>query len=67
MKWTKVDHTTHQPIARNSGWHIVDYISGDYVISDVYGRWVLRKNGKLIRVTKTLKEAKAIAEHREET
>lgn len=65
MKWTKVDQYTNQPVARNSGWHIVDYISGDYRIVSDNGKWILRKSDELIAVFKTLKEAKAYAENKD--
>lgn len=65
MKWTKVDYKTLQPIKKNTGWHICSYISGNYIISDDCGRWILRESNELVGVFKTLKEAKARAEHRE--
>ena len=67
MKWTRVDHYTQEPIKREANsWHIVDYISEDFRICDDCGRWILRlrDTDELIKVCKTLKEAKAIAEAR---
>ena len=63
MKWVKIDHYTGKPIAHNSGWHIVDYVSGDFKIINDCGRYILTQNGNQINSFKTLKEAKAQAEN----
>lgn len=61
MKWLKVD-SKGNPIKPNSGWHIPNYISGDFKITNNNGKYVLAKNGETIGTFKTLKEAKAKAE-----
>lgn len=61
MKWLKVDRDG-KPIAHNSGWHIPNYISGEYKITNNNGKYILTKNNIKIGEFKTLKEAKAKAE-----
>lgn len=65
LTWSKVDHFTNKPYKRdNSGdWHIVDYISGDFRISELpNGDRELTKGGRKLGIFKTLKAAKAYAE-----
>lgn len=62
MKWVKVDQYTGKPIPNKDGWHICDYISGDYKIISDNGKWILTKAGKTLGTYKTLKAAKAEAE-----
>ena len=62
MKWIKIDQYTGKPIANNNGWHICDYICGDYRIISDNGRWILTKAEIKIGTFKTLKAAKTQAE-----
>ena len=58
MKWIKVDHFTGKPIT-TKGWHICDYISGDYkIIVNDNGKWTLTYKGNEVETFKTLKAAK---------
>ena len=63
MKWIKTDRYTGKPIAHNSGWHIVDYISGDFKITQLANRkMMLLLNGKNKGTFNTLRDAKSRAE-----
>lgn len=66
MIWEKIDHFTGKPYKKNpksGAWFIVDYISGDYRISNMDGYWLLTKCGRInLGKFKTLKAAKAFAE-----
>ena len=62
MKWTKIDHYTNKPIEKNTGWHICDYVCGEYKIINDDGSWTLEKNRTKINTFKTLKAAKEAAE-----
>ena len=61
MKWIKVNHNTNNPIIPNSGWHICDYVCGEYRIINNDGNWILTKNGITVNQYKTLKAAKMAA------
>ena len=63
MKWIKIDHYTGKPVAHNSGWHIVDYVSGDFKITQwENGKRMLWLNGKNKGTFNTLRDAKSRAE-----
>jgi hypothetical protein len=62
MKWKKVDHNSGQEIAHNSGWHIPDYVSGNFRIINNSGSYTTTCNGHAVGTYNTLREAKARAE-----
>ena len=61
MKWLKIDHFSEKPIT-SKGWHICDYISGDFKIIDNGGKWILTYKGDEKGTFRTLKAAKIAAE-----
>lgn len=66
MEWVKIDHFTGEPYKKNprsGSWNIVDYMSGDYRITELPdGKRELTKGSKKLGQFKTLKAAKAFAE-----
>lgn len=65
MNWEKIDHFTGAPYKKNpkcGDWHVVDYVSGEYRISNMDGYWLLTKDGISVKKFATLKAAKAFAE-----
>ena len=68
MEWQKINHFTGEPYKKNpkcGNWYIVDYISGDYRITELPdGQRELTKGSKKLGTFKTLKAAKEYAEAR---
>lgn len=65
MEWQKINHFTNEPYKKNpkdGGWYVVDYISGDYRISNMSDHWLVTKCGESLGKFKTLKAAKTFAE-----
>lgn len=66
MTWEKIDHFTGMPYKKNpksGAWHIVDYVSGDFRITELWdGNRELTRGGARLGTFKTLKAAKAFAE-----
>jgi len=66
MEWMKIDHFTGEPYKKNTksgAWHIIDYKSGEYRITELPdGSRELTKGSEKIGTFKTLKAAKEYAE-----
>lgn len=67
IEWVKIDHFTGKPYkkdAKSGAWNVVDYIAGDYRITELAnGNRQLTRCGLNLGIFKTLKEAKAFAEN----
>ena len=65
MTWDKINHFTGEPYKKNpkdGGWYIVDYVSGEYRISNMDDHWLATKGETKLGKFKTLKAAKAFVE-----
>lgn len=66
MTWEKIDHFTGEPYKKNAksgAWNVIDYISGDFRITELpNGNRELSKGHEKIGTFRTLKSAKDFAE-----